>query len=283
MELIAVAKDWRSHARVLAAGFVVAVAIGVLISYSVSLGLPPRVHSRQTFVGEASAQVLIDTPNSQIADVASSAQSATLYTQASLLADLMGTAPVQDEIASQLGIASTRLAVVPPPASIVVPLKATPLGVAGAKAATASSPWQLTITQDPVLPIIAFAAQGPTPYRAGQLATAAMSALRERLDAIDLEQNVPTHQRTVVNVIGPPLTGWVSHGPRKLYGLAAAVVVFGLFCFALVIVEAKRRRRAAASSVFPEGVHLLDPDGAETAGRYDQQLQSESARAGVAE
>jgi hypothetical protein len=248
VELIAFFRELRARRWLVAAGFAVAVAVGVLLVYRVSLGFPPKFRTRQYYVGEASAQVLIDTPKSQIADL-NPPGALVLYTRATLLADLIATAPVQQQIAGQIGVPAANLRITPPAGSVVAPVKASPLGVAGAKAASASaaaSPWQLTVTIDPTLPIIAFAAQGPSAAGALSLATAAVDVLRQRVNSLAAGQRVPTNDQAVVNQIGPPVAGVAARGPRKLYGVAATVVVFMLICFVLVGARGFGRRRTAA-------------------------------------
>lgn len=97
----------------------------------------------------------------------------------------------------------------------------------------------------------------PTPQRAQQLATAAINVLTEHVNTLATDQAVPTTERALVDQIGPPLAGPVARGPRKLYGLAAAVVVFLLGTFAIVAATGSARRRASRRAAAHE---VLDGD-----------------------
>ena len=244
MELrIAARLLWSRRGKVVA-GFIAALLIGVLMVYHVSLGFPPKLVSQAHYVGQASAQVLIDTPKSQIADL-KPIDPNLLYSRASILADLVATAPVQQEIAEQARIPAVQLEVTPPPSSVIAPIRATPLAVDGTKAASADNSWQLTVTIDPNLPIIAFSTVAPSAADAQQLATATLTVLRRHMGAIAASQHVPDDQRPVMNPIGPPLSASVPVGPRKLYGLAAFVVLFFVICFTIVVTAGKAERRKA--------------------------------------
>lgn len=95
-----------------------AIIVGVLVSYRVTLSLPPKLHTRAHYVGEASAQVLIDSSHSQVADL-NPGPAIPLYTRATLLADLLATSPIDQAIAQRLHIPFDQLKVTPPPGSIV--------------------------------------------------------------------------------------------------------------------------------------------------------------------
>lgn len=246
MELIAVLRVLWGRRWLVGAALIVAITIGVLMTYKVSFGVPPKLERKQHFIGQASAQVLIDTPSSQVADLAPTIDPNALYTRASLLADLMGTAPAQQAIAGQLGIPVWDLSVTPPPTSIAVPVKATPLAVAGTRVGGPNSRWQLSVNVDPNLSIVAFSAIAPSPGQAAQLTNVAISVLRQRVQLAVTGQKIPALQQVVVNVIDPPRAGVLAVGPRKLYGLAAAMVVFLLACFAIVVVSGIRRRATHA-------------------------------------
>jgi hypothetical protein len=261
MELISFGRILLARRLLVAVGLVFAIAAGVFVSYRVSLGVPPTLHSRQYYVGEGSAQVLIDTPKSQIADLntANPTAAALLYTRATLLANLMATAPVQQEIAAQVGIPVNQLSVTPPLGSVVPPIKATPLAVAGKAVEAPTGRWQLSIAVDPTLPIIAFSTEAPTSQHAEQLATAAVTVLSRHVNAIINGQHIPSYQQAVLNPIGPPQAVAVARGPRKVYGLAAAVILFFLISFGIVAASGRARRRKDES--YPQDQGYPDAQG----------------------
>jgi hypothetical protein len=247
VELIAVGKILWLRRRLIAAAFVVAMLVGVAMCYSVSFGLPPKLHGKQHEVGQGAAQVLIDTPSSQLADLGSPNDPATqdpnLYSQASLLADVVATQPIQDAIAAKAGIPADALVVKPPTDSVAVPIRATPLALAGKKAEKPGQ-WTLAVTIDPSLPIIAFSTVAPTPDGARRLASAAIAALAQHLDALAAAQRIPNQRRLVVNTIDPPGAAPLAVGPRKMYAVAVAMVLFFALSFGIVVLTARRQRRA---------------------------------------
>lgn len=261
MELVSYVRLLWDRRWLTALALVAAIIVGVLVSYSVTLSLPPKLHARAHYVGEASAQVLIDTSRSQVADLNPN-PAVPLYTRATLLADLLGTSPIDQTIAQRLQIRFDQLKVTPPPGSIVPPIKPSPLGTAGVASGSATAgPYELKITVDPTLPIVAVATVAPTPQRARQLAAAAVNVLTAHVNTLATHQAVLANERALVDPIGPPLAGAVARGPRKLYGLAAAVVVFLLGTFAIVAATGSARRRAGRGA---SAVHeVLDVDSLE--------------------
>jgi hypothetical protein len=127
---------------------------------------------------------------------------------------------------------------------VVGPIKNSPLATAGTLAAVPKSTFQLTVTIDPVLPIVAFATQAPTAKGAGRLASAAITVLENHVNSIAAGQQIPAKARVVLSPVGPPIQASVAKGPRKVYGFVGAIIVFILLCFAIVAAsEAARRRR----------------------------------------
>jgi hypothetical protein len=241
--LSAVGQILRERRRLLAVALVIAVVIGVLVSYRVSL-MPPGLHTRVHAVGQASAQVLIDTPRSQIADLnptgPTDPSGAVIYARAGLLADLVATPPVERAIAVQAGIPFDQLVVTPPPASIVTPAKGAVLP--GGRTPAAARRWKLAVTVDPSLPIIAFVAVAPSPRGAAQLAAAAISSLGDQMSATADAQRIPTNQRLIINPIAPPVPGTLSSGPGGLVGLIVGVVAFLLMSAGILGADGRLRR-----------------------------------------
>jgi Na+-transporting methylmalonyl-CoA/oxaloacetate decarboxylase gamma subunit len=246
VELMTVARILWSRRLIVAVGFLGSLAIGLIMMYHVSLGLPPQFKSRQHYVGESTAQVLIDTPSSQIAD-ASSGDPAVLNTRASLLADVVATAPLQEAIAGRLGIPPEQLAIAAPPLGVGNPIKATALGNAGSKLPGPPAAYSLSMALDPNLPIIAFDAMAPTPRQAQALAATVITILRSRMALTANAQDIPDKNRTVLNTIAPPVAGWVAQGSKKLMGAGVALAVFLVICFLVVVISGTRARRRAAA------------------------------------
>src|SRR4051794_4812749 len=96
---------------------VVAVLDGVSIVYHIA---PPSTFtSRQHELGIASVAALIDTPTSQVVDLGGpdSTHAGMLAGRASLLASLMTSSPIKDEIAKRAGVDPRELIAIPPPSA----------------------------------------------------------------------------------------------------------------------------------------------------------------------
>lgn len=248
MELVESGRILYQRRWLVAVAFVLAVVIGVLVAFRVGSVVPPQLHSRSYTVGEASAQVLIDTHRSQISDV-SPPGATNLYARASLLADLLATAPVEQQLTRQLGLTPGELAVTPPPDSIIAPIKATALATAGQGVAHGAPSWTLAVTLDPNLPLINLDAVAPSPQKAVQLANSAIAVLNQEVASVAASQRIRPTSRVVVDTIGPPVGTPVARGLRKIDGAAAALVVFLVACFGLVLTGGARRRRATGTEL----------------------------------
>ena len=86
MDTVTILRDlWRRRLLVVGVA-IVAVLVGVAVMYKVSF--PPKLESRKYEVGVATSSILVDTPNSQVVEVAPKG-SDTLGVRANLLASLM--------------------------------------------------------------------------------------------------------------------------------------------------------------------------------------------------
>jgi hypothetical protein len=235
MDVIGAIRVLRTHRLLVFAALLISVAIGVFACYKVTPKLPPKFESRRTEIGLSTAQVLIDTPQSQIADTNAVADDPGIYAQATLLADVMATAPVQQEISQALKLPPGVLVVTPPPSSIAVPIRASPLAVAGT-ALSGRGVWKLSVSTDPSLPIIGFSGSAPTVADAGRLVDEAMKILPARLDLVASAQHIPGSRKLVVNVIDPTRVGVGWAGARKSTGILVAVAVFFILLLAIILI-----------------------------------------------
>lgn len=239
MELVTtLRKLWRLR-LVVAAIAVVAAFVGVMIAFRVSL--PPEVESRKYEVGVATARVLVDTPNSQVVEIAPRG-SDTLGVRASLLANLMVEGVIKGAIAKRAGLAPDELEVVGE-SSAAPPAGDTPPDPRGQVLTTRV----LTNTDGEWLPIIEIEAQGPDAASAARLADAALVGLRDYLDTKAAEDEVSDARRLRVSALGAPQARDVVRGPRLIVAIAASIFVFLAGCALTLAVIALVRGWSAAS------------------------------------
>jgi hypothetical protein len=228
---------WRRRLLV-AVGAAVAIALAVILSGGDSSRL-----------GTASARVVLDTPDSQLVH-AEPPGADSLGWRAAVLADLAATRPLKTQIARELRIPLDRLAVVAPQRA--EPSVATPLARSAAEAAAITpEPYVVAIRSRDPLPIISIDASAPSRSGAAKLAAAAETALvaasRTPADAYDV-------QEFLVERVGPIRTDEVVNAPRRVVGLVAAAVVFGLWCLAVMVATSAAGRRRSPGRMRLAGI-----------------------------
>ncbi len=230
MELVPLLRElWR--VRVLVAGVAVfAVLVGAAVAFKL-----PSLDSRKYDVGVATASLLVDTPSSQVIEVAPKG-SDTLGVRANLLANLMAEGVVKDAIAERAGIPTDRLQGISESAGTVAPEK----GPKPQDAYILTTRVVLTPGGDQ-LPIIELEAQAPDAPRAAKLAESAVSGLRDFLDSRAADEQVPDAERLRVSGLGSPQAREVARGPKNLYALAATIFVFLAGCGAILLFKGLAR------------------------------------------
>jgi hypothetical protein len=223
--------------------------LGVAIAYRV--GFPPSLTSRQYQVGIASASALIDSSRSQVADlgVDTGSDVGTLSARASLLGSVMTSAPIVNQIARDVGIASDQLIATPPVVVGAPPSLASSVSDASARASSRNANiLNVSIVAGGQLPIIEVDTQAPTAARAARLANASFAALQAEVNSTATTQHVPVRQRIIIRSLGPAGSATVNRGVGALYGLIGGLVLFVLACCAILGIPAFRNawRRASA-------------------------------------
>lgn len=240
---------WRQR-LLMAVGLVVALVVGIILTYKVSPGLPPAFESRQYQVGIASAGVLVDSPSSQTIDLSggqSKADVASLSARARLLANLIATSPLKDQIARRARIpVDTMIAAAPTSDGIAT--KPSPLATGETKVrATDPEAHVLTVYVNEALPIITADAQAPTPAIAARISSAAVAELSLYLQSVAAADRVPDARQLVVKPLGPAKSATVQRGPRRLLSIMASLFVFGLWAGGIVLVSSLARGWRAVS------------------------------------
>ena len=215
---------WRRRLLVGVAG-VLALLIGVMVAYSVSL-MPPKLEKRAYTVGVASSRVFVDTPASQVVEV-NPRGSDTLAARAQVLSNLMTEGVVKASIAKVAGLSPEQL-VGTSDAAGGAPSADANVAVEGS--AYLLKTHVVTNTAGEQLPIIEIETQAPNAKAAGTLASAAVKGLNEYLDQRATAEDVPAAKRLRVSGLGPPQTRQATRGPGLLLGLTVMVFTFLVGC-----------------------------------------------------
>jgi hypothetical protein len=218
---------------------VLAITAGISVAYSFSP--PSSLQSRQYDVALGSATALVDSPSSQVVDLGGSetvrADIGSLSARATLLASVMTSSPLKDEIAARAGVPPQRLIA-------ISPATASPIdGAASAQPKIAGRGIYVLKATVPALssgqvPLIAIETQAPESEQAARLADAAISVLQKHLESTAATDNVPSERRLIVSQLGPGRAEVETRGPGKEMAAVATLAVFGLGCGAILALVA---------------------------------------------
>lgn len=227
MDLIPILRELWRRRLVVALIALVALGVGWVVGFKPSF--PPE--SRSYTIGVASARILVDTPQSQVVEVAPKG-SETLGSRASVLANLMVDGELKDAIARRAGMDPKQL--IAQTQASGGPQVVTPLGPRDRSLTTA-----VLVNSDLAqLPIIKIETQAPTVGEAAKLADAAVAGLGEYLDSKAGAEKVSSARRLRVSGLGPAQVHQGTRGPGKLMSIGAALLVFLAGCAVLLMLSA---------------------------------------------
>lgn len=268
---------WR-HKVLVSLALVAGVAVGVSLAYRVTG--PFKLQSRDYKVGVASARILVDTPSSQIVDLGSPAPNGdtpavdigTLSARANLLASLMTSSPIKDDIAQAAGVADGTLLT-----SSGASGTGTAPALTGADVSPDSPQANILKASVPTLaageiPIIAVETQAPDPDVAAKLADQSVVVLRRQLDTLAGSEAVPADRRVTIRELGPARATVETRGPSRVLATAGGLFTFLGGCVLILLIGAlvngwrgitaqERSARVAARPVAEVAV-ANDGDGA---------------------
>jgi hypothetical protein len=218
---------------------IIALLVGFAICYRVVA--PLHVESRRYDVGVATARLLVDTPSSQVVQVAPKG-SDVLGVRANLLANLMIGGTIKDVIAQRAHLRSDQLGAV------------SKSSTDPAAAAAPKKRWDYQITTRVLenlvgdqLPIVEIEAQAPDTSRAAVLADAAVSGLRDYLDTKALDEKIAADRRLRVTGLGEAQVHKESRGPGTMLAILVVLLIFGLLCAIILVLPSLGRAWYAAS------------------------------------
>jgi hypothetical protein len=264
VEIVTILRElWRLRFLVALAALV-AIAIGWGVAYQFSF--PPK--SRSYTVGIATARILVDTPDSQVVEVAPEG-SEMLGSRANVLANLMVDGELKAAIAQRAHLAPNKL--VAAAESAGGPEAVTPL----TRDSYALTTGVVVNTDLAELPIIKVEAQAPDTKRAIELANAAVAGLSDYLDQKASTEKVEAGRRLRVSGLGSAQGHAAARGAGRIMALAAAVFLFAISCAAILGVSALIRGWQLAVALEQD----LSPDGVTLDGFLDEDPVDDAAEA----
>jgi hypothetical protein len=243
MAAIGLLRDLLRLRRLVLVGAILALAAALLMTFRVSFDPAPSLSSRQYDVGIASAAILIDSQSSQAVDLGGGGEVlvdvGSLAVRARLLANLLVTRPLRDEIAAEAGVrpdqlitelSSTTEPGAPPPEASEVTLRP-------------DDPRAniLRLQTSDTVPIVTVNAQAPDKATAARLAAATVSQLERYLESVAAANRVPDVRQLVMRRLGEPTAVTARRGPARSNGVMIFIVLFGLWCGGVLAVSAVSR------------------------------------------
>lgn len=263
MAAIGVLRDLLRHRRVVIVGVLVAITAMVLMVYRVTPGLPPSFESRQYEVGIASGAVLIDSQSSQAVDLGTAevkVDVASLSARAKLLANLLVTRPLRDEIATEAGVHPDRL--ITELSSTTEPGEPPPEATDVTVRADDPEANIISLQTSDTVPIITVNAQAPTEETAAGLAASTIARLQEYLESVATANELPDIRKLVMRPLGEPTSAVATRGPSKRQAVTVFLILMVLWCGGVLILArvAKAWWQAAAYESVVDHDLLSDDD-----------------------
>ena len=241
---------WREAGRkraLIAFALVISTLLGMFVA--LRPGLPPE--SRQYTVWLASADILVDTADSQVVD-AKGPDFLSLANRTSLLGNLLGTKPLRTAIAEAAGVEPNLLVVVPPANTSTTAtgetLAPTPVTTAASRKLSDSEAAVLTVSTDSSLPILRVTAQAPDASTASRLTTATTTQLEQHLHTVGAAEEIPAARKLVLRPLAAPTPAPEVRGTPRALGLLTTILVALLSCGAIVTAPMVARRWRNAES-----------------------------------
>lgn len=222
--IVALRHLWR-HRLLVGAGLIVALVMGVSVSYHVGFGFPPTLTSKQQGVGFASSKVLVDSPSSQTVDLGGgsvTADVAAMTSRARLLANIMATSPLKDEIARRAGIDPRSFSAISPSLGEDTPRPSA--GAANPKA------YVMSVYFNEALPIVTADVQAADRATASRIAAAAADTIVDYVHKLAALDDVALSHRLVIRRMGPPLAETRRTSERHLFAAFVFLITFSLWC-----------------------------------------------------
>jgi hypothetical protein len=260
LELVKILRELSRRRRLVAVVLGFSLLVGLLLAFRP--GVP--LESRQYTVHLSSADVLVDTRDSQV--VAFNGRGPDLPTlagRANLIGNLMTGGQLKEAIASDAGVPADLLIVVPPGNVATPGVAAVAVKNPASRGLSDAESTILSLTTDESLPILHISAQAPDAATAQRLTAATIAELKTYLGSVAASQDIPKSRQLVLREFGAPVAETATRGLPRSYALVAALALALLGCAAIVggswFIRSWRQVAEAERHGHPDGVEPEEP------------------------
>jgi hypothetical protein len=226
---------WRRW-RWLLAGAIIAQAAALATSFTLSLGVPPKLEARSIEFGAASTQVLIDAVHSPLLDLEVDVEP--LLARAEVFARLAMSEPVRKEIAARSGFHPDEIVITSRSPSFSTMARSAREPAAEQRANEIAGETQvkrILFAAEEGLPIVSISAQAASPDDAVRLANAGAEGLMQYAKELQVSQATPRSSRVELRRLGGAEGGLVNSGASRSVSAMVLVAVFVFWCILVVI------------------------------------------------
>lgn len=235
MDLAQILKELWSRRRWLAVGLVVALVAGLSTAYKIGF-LPPKLEKKALAIGVADTQILIDSPDSSLADLGRDLDP--LAKRAGVYARFMTTRPVRRAIAAEVGLRDDQIITETPLLGQVPKAAQEPANAPRSRALLGEDTfYRLRFTSDSGLPTITIHAQAPRVEDAVRLANAGATGFANYVRQVQQRQGIPEVRRVTVRQLGAAQGGVLAEEINRTLALLTFIGVFVGWCLLVLLVS----------------------------------------------
>ncbi len=228
---------------------IVVVAIGAAFAARESVTSVPT--------GAATVQVLVDSPDSALANL--SQETVPLTTRASVFAQVMTSAAVLEDIAASAGVPASEITAQGPYSGPGQALDTVTPSEARANQLPAQTvKYKLTFVAQTNEPVVTASVQAPTAAAAAHVAASIFPGVQKYVSTLQQQSATPVQHRVTIRQLGPPQAGPVNSSTRSTLMVAAFIGVLLLGLLILLGVEGTRRRAEEAAAYESEQLPEFD-------------------------
>jgi capsular polysaccharide biosynthesis protein len=234
---------------------ILAIAAALATGYKVSFN-PPKLASKAVPSGQATTQILVDSPQSAIADLKQ--DTAPLVTRATVFAQFMTSSTIRERISNATGIPASQITAEGPFSGPGEPQNTvTPSEARGGQVRAQTHPYRLTFVAQEQIPLVSVYASAPTAPQAAKLANGVYTAVRGYVDEIAAADATNPEHRVTVRQLGTAGASTVTTGGSKAIMVLAflAIIIFG--CLLIIAIAALRRSGEEIDDAVEEYVGAL--------------------------